>query len=971
MSLRAQLLFLRAAARSFEIADVDDCIRLVRTGRPHAQLFFSEIVDPRWLPILAGAGFFISFPGVLKDADGSTRYSWHPPLECLLKLASLVPHEVTSVLEFIDIPLNPAIQSQMLRTVAAIKDPAEFPALVSILQELVTHFANTNWLWLDDILSSWLQQGAVAPCFQVVRTYLREAVVASKGQAFSRSDWHVSDVDQKVISALSHKHPLDVASMICRLLITWADSQQELGNSEGAPTEDGTDQPFGSPPTYWLEEFGQGSFPGTHDMERTLANRLYAIGKAVFARGEIDEINQFDWKMRESQWLLFCRLRWQLYSEFPNKTLTFAREDALARIRSMGAASRQHEHEFALMLRAHAETNRSEFLHPDEVSTFVDCVLASPIGDVDWVNENAYRERFQRKQLYPVHSLLTGDALVKYEYLSRGKSDLSPDAFKPFTSGGEVRTITRVPPQEASTMAAMTDAELWYFLNTWQPKDRQSQEWWEEEDATALGDNFAELVRSDSYRFRPELQWWKNIQRAEILFPTLDRASKQLEKPESDSAAQPLPSEAEWKNWFGLAAWITQQRRSVPDRISVWNWPAIVVVKFLRTSARYLSKLPQECQPEVGALLRELFDSPDEWLREGHESKTSDWLTTAINSVRGTALEALLELALLQKRGEGERPESWIFDIIASRLRSNSESPATFSILGARLRLVLYLFGEQFKLEPTLLLREPLSDQIAAFLVAHFLYDNPAMDAVRTLPELPNKALLYLQQIVGQKNEDRANPRDFGSRLGTHLGFYYWNAVFEDPTTADNALDRFFAIATPAIRAATIRQIAKIFESSPAIESNHAMHQKVMHLWERRFANIVNAIEADTSPAGVFNDELGTFIDWFECECFPFTWRVDQVMRAIKYLEEAPNAYSLIEALDKCTAAGERLDDAVRILHALVPKVSDEFRWSYSDNHLKPLLEKGLVSHNPVTHRLTREIQESLLNWGLFTYLDM
>lgn len=93
-------------------------------------------------------------------------------------------------------------------------------------------------------------------------------------------------------------------------------------------------------------------------------------------------------------------------------------------------------------------------------------------------------------------------------------------------------------------------------------------------------------------------------------------------------------------------------------------------------------------------------------------------------------------------------------------------------------------------------------------------------------------------------------------------------------------------------------------------------------------------------------------------------------MKAIRHIEKAPRAYSLIETLEKFTSDGERIDEAMVILHALVVKTSDEFRWCYNERHLKPLLKRGLGSNNPITRRNAENIQEALLRQGFFEYLD-
>jgi hypothetical protein len=371
-------------------------------------------------------------------------------------------------------------------------------------------------------------------------------------------------------------------------------------------------------------------------------------------------------------------------------------------------------------------------------------------------------------------------------------------------------------------------------------------------------------------------------------------------------------------------------------------------------------------------MLRKLVEDPDPRL-EASKPSITDWLTTAINSVRGTAIEGLLELALSQKKtNEHTGPDSWILDVLTSRLTLPEESPAVFAIVGAHLRLSVYLFSEGMRSAQGLLLPPDRPMHRGSFLVAHFLYDNPMSGIIQTLPDLPQAALQWLENLAeGDEKERRRGGRDFGSGLGTHLSFYYWNAAFRDQATADRTLDQFFEIAKAESRATTIGQIARIFEKSPPIKESADLYERVMNLWDRRFANIEKAIDSGTHSPTEFHGELSEFIDWLECECFPFAWRFDRTMKAINRLEKGPTAYSLVETLENLTSSGQRIDEAIRILHALTAKASNEMRWSYREKHLKPVLERGLGSPNRNTRRLTEETQEMLLRQGFFEYLDL
>src|SRR5258708_37997590 len=100
MNLRQQLIFLRSASHSLQSDEIrDESLRLIRQGNPYDLLFFSELSDPAWLPILQRNGFFSELPRPTEDPDGAPRYPRHLPLFALKKVAKVAPQQVNELLE--------------------------------------------------------------------------------------------------------------------------------------------------------------------------------------------------------------------------------------------------------------------------------------------------------------------------------------------------------------------------------------------------------------------------------------------------------------------------------------------------------------------------------------------------------------------------------------------------------------------------------------------------------------------------------------------------------------------------------------------------------------------------------------------------------------------------------------------------------------------------------------------------------
>jgi hypothetical protein len=972
MKLKEELQLLRGAARSYEtVENPNDCIALIQRGTPYDRAFFSELYDSRWLPFLQTAGVFRNLPTTVKRGE-VTYYARHEPLVGLANLAPTAPADVVAVLESLEIPENPQAHDQIMRIIRGIDDLSLAPRLVGVLRRLFQSRSNSEWLWFDEILSKWLKADVRMPCFDALAAFLQTVASDTREHAAGQV-WQVAELDRKIISRLAETEPTKVANLLFDTLRTWAATDRMKRSSRSEVTPDDQDDPdLDNPLTYWLEQFGAGSI-GSHDFEGTLAQRLYKIGRMIYETNEGAMIDEFDQMLRSDRWHLFRRMRWQLYADFPRLTLAFARRDILERIPLLGRI--WHGYELALMLEIHATFYGSAFLSEQEVQTFANAIFAAPTEQDTSAEASARRVRFQRKQLYPIRELLAGETLRKFNELSQGNPPLMPQNYKPFSSGGEARAIEHVSPIKSSDLAKMTDPELWTFLNNWVPSRTRwdRTKWWIEEDIGALGTQFAELIESDPSRFRAESAWWRNIRRPEILNKPLDRAAERLQKIAAKKDT-PRPTASEWNNLFGITNWIANRRSAAAlekqnaesSISSQWNWPGIVAVKFLRAALQVDNS--ENFRSEIAKLLRKLVEDPDPLLTDADRPSVGDWLTTGINSVRGTAVEGLLDLALVQKRDtKSGRPESWIFEFISDRLRLADESPAVFAIVGAHLRLAVHLFQEQLKAEPELLLPVGRQDHRDSFLIAHVLYDGPMLAIIETLPDLANAALECLEQI----GEQRDRQREFGSNLGTHLGFYYWNAAFRDQTIADSILDRFFEVAKPQVRANTIGQIARIFMPSEPTRENPELYRRTMNLWDRRFSQIETAIDDRRRSPSEFYEELTAFVTWLDCESFDLDWRFDRTLKAIRRLDKPPRSYTLIETLNRLASNPELLDKTIIILHAAISKRTDEIIWGYRDEKLKPLLEKGLASRNADTVRLTEETQEQLLREGFLEYLNI
>ena len=952
---QAELLALAAAAPNPH--SVTRVAELTSHKAANFAFFLEKLDNPAWLPALEEMGWFRDLPEPEDAPDGKIIYRHHLPLIALTRTAEADPQAVTNILKKLRLPNNPCVGDQVLQCLARIRNPASVRQLGAVTAQLGENPARTSWLHIQELLKSWMELETPDELFAVIQGCLNRAVDVSSSQLSNdHNSWLIKQIDKECFEQLSSQYPLELAAVLFQALSRWA-NQERLKYSQSELADD-------SPSSYWLEDFKTPP-PIYRGAEATLAMRLFSTAGHVYRHGDASNIDALERLLRSHPWQLFRRLRCQLYADFPVLSLQRARAELLARMSFLNRidySCGSHDYEFAQLLSVHVKTYGGAFLPTDEVEQFACLVQKGPIRENGDFVESC-RDVFIRKQLWPIASLLEGEHLAAYRALVPDDKQINIQSYKPFRPsevlGGE---IVSVAPPQADMLGEMDNEHLWNFLRTWQPSVHYPIPGSRvQEDIFALAAKFAELVERTPERFAATTNWWENITRSEILDRLLERAGDRLSKKQEGGETLPAaPSESDWTNWLGVIRWAMRQFGTRD-----------AVTQFIRKALQSDHVIPDRYLSEFPEILRRLIQDEDPRLH-GMANSFRDWFTTAINSTRGEAIEALLNLALRQKNA-GIKIDSRIFEIIQSRLELQDESPATFALLGAKLRLLIHLFGSKTSELGGLLFSADRPEHCSAALTAHFKYDQPWDAILNTFPEFISRALhvLALLHAEAKDGEIGQEAQDIGSRLGTHIACYYWSGSFPDDAQAEAALDRFFSIAAASIRATAIGQIAAIWENTSKEPTHKDTISRVMRIWERRYAQIAKQLESRTSPTANYDGELAQFTEWLSCECFPFEWRVANAKSALERLKTAPRAYHLLKVISEFGVQPSRLEASLQLLRMLLSKPGEEFRWSIQFKDLAPVLSLGLKSENADVARLAKKCQDMLLKRGFSDFLNL
>jgi hypothetical protein len=960
MSLFNELEMLKRGATAMPSGiDALKLLELVDQGPPYDQLFFSFVNDPQWLPVLESKGYFSKLPATKVINGQQQENPHHLPLMALTRMAGTAPSAVTTILLKLSIPDNPNVGDQVLQCMSKIREITCIQQLHPLIEQLGKGSRRSSWLWIQELLKSWLELNAYPEIFAILNAYLNSTIDNSFGKFPDDSGtWLAKQIDEQCLEKLAIEHAFEVAKLIFRALCRWAKREREKYN-ESEISED-------APTSYFVEDFK--SAPLEHrGIEATLARRLFLAAQQIYLQGDPASIDKLDQLLNSNPWQLFRRLRCQLYADFPAVTLARARTEVLRclpYLNRIDYSCGSHDYEMAQLLIVHSKQYGDAFLSPNEVELFFNSVLSGPI-DRDGKLMGGNNDFFYRKQLWPIASLLRGEHLVKYRVLVPDDSKLKIESFKPFSSGGvSGGFVASRAPKEAEAFDSIKDEDLWNFLNTWEPKtgyEYDSEGKLHHENIFAVAAKFAELVAARPERFDPKSKWWENITRVEVLNNLLDNTADRFARMQNDS--KPViedPTKDEWDIWFGITLWVMAH-----------PWPRHSASRFLRNALKSNCTIPDRHAVALNEALRSLIEEVDPQLLEESNS-FGDWLTTAINSARGDAFEALLHLAYRQKKN-GKTIDTWIFELIRSRLLNANESPAIFALLGANLRFLVYLFGAEFKQSPELLFPAARQLHQQAALVAHFCYDRPDIYVIMAFPNILSLGLRTLKALPKELTEKDSKHKlhDFGQRLGIQIAFYYWNNAFSSDLKGEAALDVFFANAAPKTRAAVITQIGSIFERSTNEKPSVELFQRAMRIWERRYEQIALNVDCSDDLVDEYDGELFGFTNWLDSECFSFDWRFEYGKNALNLLKRPPEWYSLLKTISKWAESAEHLKPALDLFHAILTKPSENLRWSVQVKEFGPIISKGLSSEDVDMREIAEQCRDELLRLGLFDFLDI
>ncbi len=342
----------------------------------------------------------------------------------------------------------------------------------------------------------------------------------------------------------------------------------------------------------------------------------------------------------------------------------------------------------------------------------------------------------------------------------------------------------------------------------------------------------------------------------------------------------------DWSETLVLCAWVVARDRDIPGRDEGqrgedphWGWTRKAIASLLAAGFRN-NALPFDLRATAWHVLEPITDDPD----PHDDADMGDRYTAAINSVRGTALETVLEYAAWCRRNLDRADTGQEFtldrvsearDVLSRHLNESEDTSlavrAVYGIWFPRLYVLDrdWATGNQRRIFP---LEPEAEDLFRAAWSAYINYSAAYDDLFRTLSQEYGRAV----ETVGTWPENRPPRPDEG--LAKHLVVLHARG---QTVAADSRRlhEGFWANAPDPLRARAVFCAGRMLGAGPV--SQDAL-ERLLALWEGR------AAEIQAGDPGEHSHELAAFGSWFSSGRFDAAWSLEQLAAVMKLLARVP-----------------------------------------------------------------------------------
>jgi hypothetical protein len=435
----------------------------------------------------------------------------------------------------------------------------------------------------------------------------------------------------------------------------------------------------------------------------------------------------------------------------------------------------------------------------------------------------------------------------------------------------------------------------------------------------------------------------------------------------------------DWTSLMDLLEYVAPEREDSidgdEDNYGRWQWVRKDVASILQAgfdSTR--SPIPLDLRARAWRIVEGLSDDPEpsREYEERYGGSNMDPMMLALNTTRGQAMFAVVAYAMWVHRARGDGSEhsaSGGFDLMPEvrevldrHLDPQRDPSLAVRAVYGRSFPWLALIDDQWASQATLLIfpeTEAGGELRDAAWHAYILYNQPYNAMLRVL------RTQYSQAVDRLNAEPRpwrwaGGPRTPEQRLAAHLMAFYWRGLLKSEE-AEGLLERFFAKASPDVRAFAIEFIGRGLRDTDLLDSE--TRERLERLWDWRIA------EAEQGRREDQRKEVAAFSWWADANKLSPEWRITQLERVLAVGGSLNSDSVTLAAIAKLAH-----DFPARSIHLLRTFLERERGgWTVEANtpEINNILRTCLTSKNPEAIADVEDTIHWLGSLGYWTFRDL
>lgn len=930
-------------------ATADD-VKFLLTGVPQDFValgrFFERIADPSWLPLLQCAGLFAEPPEPKLHDDNTVGFPPWPQLRYLVRMATVLPDEVTEIAMTIPTTDNAAVNSGVIDIGRALPVAHAAQLVPRLAATLETRYRIGFPIRLAGLIDTFSEAGnlpsalaltsallSFEPTVEPEEGDLPSELIRSMREPRLRIDEHTYEsILQRQTTPLAATIGLPVIEILAGLL-------EEAITISASPEMIEQGQDFSSVWHRAISPDGLSHDLGTKSKLTTALSHALAVRVAAVPA----DLRPLLDLLSTRKWSIFRRLSLDLLARL-------TADEPEIRLQLTDPAvfdDLQLRPEYDRLLTARFAT-----LDSDAQQAILAMVERGPShvdGHIEWVRQaqggeptdeglKTYIEIWQRDRLAPIAGQLPEEWNRRYEALV---ADSGPPqrSDSPLFTGG---FVAQRSPTAAEELATLSIDDLVAYLGAFEPSPEFLGP-----SKSGLAQTLTDVVAADPSRYLIEARQLGDLD-VEYAHGVLNGIAR----------AQTTGATLDWDQVIDLCETIVSHPRSqTPDDSTIdgWGWARLDVMRLLISG--FTGPHPPGDHHRhrifdlIAAVASDPHPTPAEEYRFGPPNMSPDDL--ALNSVRPRAIDAAMQYGVWVYQNHPDDPFGEITSLVQEHLDPVADpSVAVRAVLGREFSTLVAFNREWAEAAGTRIF--PADEPLRRLWEA--AWDAYLWRGLRNMPTwlaLRDQYALAVARLAPGSEDRRDQGRDHA--LANHLMNLYWSGEL---SFDEGLLAEFFNRADDETRRLALESVGRgLAQDGPPVEP--AVLDRLLALWDSR----VQA--AQTLPS----KELSAYGWWFCSTRLPAEHRFDGLRNALTLAGAAEPAHMVVEQLASLSANHPR--SAAELLADMVDHETDGWRFSLWDESAATIIRNALASPDDDARRAAQEAASRAAARGHLSWIDI